>query len=71
MSSDSVTQASVVARAEEDAVLAGRQDRCAMIGRIVEWSDAEIPTGCGENLPAVASGKADSTGPGTGGDTGN
>jgi para-nitrobenzyl esterase len=46
MSSGSVTQNSVLATAQEDASLSARDDRCVILGRIVEWSDVALPADC-------------------------
>ncbi len=50
MSSESVTQAVVVERADRDRVLAAREDRCGILGSIVQWSDAELPESCEDDL---------------------
>ncbi len=46
MAPGSVTQPSVLARAEQDARLSAREDRCEILGRIVEWSELEVPNDC-------------------------
>jgi para-nitrobenzyl esterase len=46
MSPDSVTPASVVASAAQDPVLIARDDRCAILGQVVAWSNSEIPSDC-------------------------
>ena len=62
MSPGSVTQASVLAAAERDASLSARDDRCVILGQIVQWSDVELPIECEESIPGVASaGEAGST----------
>jgi para-nitrobenzyl esterase len=54
MSPDSVTQVDVLAAAERDPVLAGREDRCAILIQIVQWSDVKVPIDCEEIIPLVA-----------------
>jgi para-nitrobenzyl esterase len=55
MSPGGVTQASVLATAERDAALSVRDDRCEILGQIVQWSDVEVPIDCEESIPGVAS----------------
>jgi len=53
MAFGSVTQASVLAAAERDAALSAREDRCAILGQIVRWSDVALPIECEEIVPVV------------------
>jgi para-nitrobenzyl esterase len=54
MSSASVTQESVLAEAEEDNILAGREDRCEILENIVAWSDVALSAECKASMPDVA-----------------
>jgi hypothetical protein len=46
MAPGSVTQAAVLAAAEQDPSLSEREDRCAILDQIVQWSDVELPEDC-------------------------
>ena len=46
MAPGSVTQAAVLAAAEQDPSLSEREDRCAILDQIVQWSDVELPEEC-------------------------
>jgi para-nitrobenzyl esterase len=51
MAPGSVTQASVLETAEQDVRLSARDDRCDILGQIVQWSDVQLPTECEEIVP--------------------
>jgi para-nitrobenzyl esterase len=52
MAPGSVTQASVLAAAERDPSLSARDDRCAILGQIIQWSEVELPIDCEDSIPA-------------------
>jgi len=51
MAPGSVTQASVLAAAERDPALSAREDRCAMLGQIIQRSEVELPIDCEDSFP--------------------